>query len=163
MICPSCKTNNVDGAAYCDNCGASLNAPAPGPVGQPLAGVPGGAGGAPCPQCGNLNVAGSMFCENCGTSLSQQSPQPAFPPTPPPPAGGYPPPPPAGGYPPPPPAGGYPPPQSYAVTGRLVLPNGTALQIPPGLSEVMIGREDPVSNIFPQIDLETHDGLNNGV
>jgi pSer/pThr/pTyr-binding forkhead associated (FHA) protein len=44
-----------------------------------------------------------------------------------------------------------------------VLPNGTALQIPPGLSEVMIGREDPVSNIFPQIDLETHDGLNNGV
>jgi pSer/pThr/pTyr-binding forkhead associated (FHA) protein len=50
------------------------------------------------------------------------------------------------------------------VTGRFVLQaTNTTLPIPPGKMEVIIGREDPVSSVFPEIDLEAHNGMQQGV
>jgi pSer/pThr/pTyr-binding forkhead associated (FHA) protein len=39
----------------------------------------------------------------------------------------------------------------------------TPLTFPPGKTEVIIGREDPVSGIFPDIDLTDHNGEEGGV
>ena len=55
-------------------------------------------------------------------------------------------------------------PSSAYVTGRLVIqPSGASIPIPPGKTEAMIGREDPVSGIFPEIDLDPHGGHDGGV
>jgi pSer/pThr/pTyr-binding forkhead associated (FHA) protein len=50
------------------------------------------------------------------------------------------------------------------VTGRLVLqgPN-VSIAIPQGKQAVIIGREDPVSGIFPDIDTDQHGGQEAGV
>jgi len=37
------------------------------------------------------------------------------------------------------------------------------LPFPPGKSEILLGREDPVSNVFPDIDLTPHGGDEGGV
>jgi len=50
------------------------------------------------------------------------------------------------------------------ITGRLVVQqSGGTINIPPGLTEAFIGREDPVSGIFPEIDLDPHGGHDSGV
>jgi len=49
------------------------------------------------------------------------------------------------------------------VTARLVLADGSEIVLPPGKSEYIIGREDPVSNIFPEIDLTPYGGELGGV
>jgi hypothetical protein len=50
------------------------------------------------------------------------------------------------------------------VTGHLVIVDTqAAFPIPAGKLEVIIGREDPVSSVFPDVDLEAHGGLENGV
>lgn len=38
-----------------------------------------------------------------------------------------------------------------------------ALSFPPGKVEIIIGREDPVSGVFPEIDLTDHGGDEGGV
>ena len=50
------------------------------------------------------------------------------------------------------------------MQGRLVV-QGTNATIPllPGRTEVVVGREDPVSNVFPEIDLTDHGGDEGGV
>lgn len=40
---------------------------------------------------------------------------------------------------------------------------GTSLAFPPGKQSVTLGREDPVSGIFPEIDLDPHGGQDAGV
>jgi pSer/pThr/pTyr-binding forkhead associated (FHA) protein len=48
--------------------------------------------------------------------------------------------------------------------GRFVIQATQAtLPIPPGKMEVLIGREDPVSGVFPEINLDPHNGVDNGV
>jgi pSer/pThr/pTyr-binding forkhead associated (FHA) protein len=50
------------------------------------------------------------------------------------------------------------------VQGRLVVQDTNAtLPFPPGKTEIIIGREDPVSNIFPDIDLTNHGGDEKGI
>lgn len=47
---------------------------------------------------------------------------------------------------------------------RLVLEEqGKELFLPPGKSEVTIGREDPISGIYPELDLTPYGGESNGV
>jgi pSer/pThr/pTyr-binding forkhead associated (FHA) protein len=47
---------------------------------------------------------------------------------------------------------------------RLVIEgSNAALPFPPGQTEVVIGREDPVSDVFPEINLEEHGGDEGGV
>lgn len=168
-VCPSCGQPTTPGAVFCDNCGQKLTNGMQAPIPASQAGL------APCPACGFGNAAGAVFCENCGSSLTaapvQQNyvpPQPAYPPPPP----AYVPPTPQPAY--VPPEQAYPPqpvqqpqwqaPVSYTVTGSFqVVTTGASIPIPPGKTEILIGREDPVSGNFPDVDLDPHDGLNQGV
>ena len=50
------------------------------------------------------------------------------------------------------------------VTGRLVVQaSGAVLPLAPGKIELLIGREDPVNGIFPDVDLTDHGGDEGGV
>jgi len=126
-----------------------------------------------CSGCGHANMAGSAFCENCGMQLArtpkmpEEAANPPLAPTPPAAeldflaetlveekkaSGGAA----AGGL----QAGSAP----STITGRLViLDSQQSLPILPGHQVVVIGREDPVSGIFPEIDLDPHGGHEAGV
>ncbi|NMC03149.1 MAG: FHA domain-containing protein [Chloroflexi bacterium] len=55
-------------------------------------------------------------------------------------------------------------PPPLAPRGRLVVVgSNVALPFPPGKTEIIIGREDPVSGVFPDIDLTDHGGDEGGV
>jgi pSer/pThr/pTyr-binding forkhead associated (FHA) protein len=57
-----------------------------------------------------------------------------------------------------------PPPPAASIQGHLVAQNTNAtIPFPPGRTEVIVGREDPISNIFPEIDLTDHGGDEGGV
>ncbi|MFM8322096.1 MAG: double zinc ribbon domain-containing protein [Chloroflexota bacterium] len=179
ITCPSCQTPAPPGAVFCDHCGYDLRTLAP-PSSKPVPPtflVP-----APepetivCPVCQHKNIPGSAFCENCGAQLKNlprpaaappqpPSRQPELPPAPtPPPAA---PPEPAFSFPtypeppaPPPP----PPPPPPSITGRLLLvESNVSLPIPPNKTTIVLGREDPVSGVFPDLDLDPHGGHENGV
>ena len=182
--CPSCNTPVPPGSIFCDNCGYDLRSVAPGagaPAFAPTYHVPeptpGGGGEMVCATCGHPNVGGSAFCESCGSQLSQA---PSF--APPAPAPVYQPPapqaPPAPVYQPPAPEPVYQPPAPQAppaplpayqqpagyIAGRLVMQSSNAsLPIPQGKQVVLIGREDPVSGIFPEIDLDPYGAQEDGV
>lgn len=141
---------NPDGSAFCDECGEPLASAAP----ALASGVPGGAmsgGGAmptagatvTCPTCGASNAAGESFCANCGASLTA-APAPA----------------PAASAPAPMPAAM---PAASAQAPQLVVEADNSTFDLAGKSEVVIGREDPVSNIYPDVDLTPHGGEDGGV
>ena len=151
-ICPACGHSNIPGEAYCDNCGAALTGPAPAPpapVYQPPPAQPAApsaapaAGGVTCPSCGAVGVPGEAYCDNCGAALTGVAPAPSAAPPPvvqPPVA-----------------------PPPVAMAGRLVL-TSTGAQVPlPQKAEIIVGREDPVSSVFPDIDLTPHGGEDAGV
>jgi len=60
----------------------------------------------------------------------------------------------------PPVAGGVAP---LAVPHLLIEENGTELPLPTDKREIIIGREDPISGIFPEIDLTPYGGESGGV
>jgi len=92
-----------------------------------------------CPACGAEVVEDDKFCSNCGAVLAAEA-VPAPVEAPPAPA------------PPPPPAG-----------PRLVVAaSGAEIPLPAG-GEVLIGRQDPVSGIYPDVDLTPHEGEEGGV
>lgn len=168
IICPSCKTPAPPGAIFCDNCGYDLRTVSSTDEQSvpPTFLVPGpGTGEIQCPNCGHANIAGSIFCENCGTQLKQRSEQakPSEIPKP---------------------AVSSPsseeelaetlagentpnqPPVSKldSIPGRLVIvETNVSLTIPPGHQSIIIGREDPVSGVFPDLDLDPHGGHEAGV
>jgi len=165
--CPVCGAPVTPGEAFCDNCGAALGVGAPAPA--PQAAAPGPpsmvAGPAPaaagvliCPNCGAQLEPGSNFCDMCGAPVSTAAPSPPSPvPTPssPPVAAPTPPVTPA-------PSPVYP--AAAALQGRLVVQGtNTTLPFPPGKTEIIVGREDPVSGVFPDIDLTDHGGDEGGV
>ncbi len=156
-VCPSCGQPTTPGAVFCDNCGHNLAAAMP-----PSASPAPVAGMTPCPACGFGNVTGAMFCENCGSALAAPAPQPAYVPPPPPPPQDL------GTPPPPPPPVAQPVPMQpqmpLTISGTfVVVATGASIPIPPGKTEVLVGREDPVSGNFPDVDMDPHDGLNQGV
>lgn len=157
--CPQCGASVIPGEAFCDNCGADLSSVQPGgqpppqqqqpqqqqappaqPAPQQPAQAPAG-GGVTCPTCGSSQPAGQAFCDNCGAQLS------GAPPSGPPPS--------------------VPPPVQPSVQPvgrpRLVVA-GTGVEIDlSGKAEAAIGREDPVSGVFPEVDLTPHGGEEGGV
>ena len=182
--CPQCGHENLEGAAFCDECGASLLnlAPQPATAGEatntpaataaPAQATPPAeatAGGKKCPQCGTENGPNDRFCFNCGAPLVSEQPQAAQPveqtPEPVAPAVEQSAPPPVV-----PPVTATPMPQQQPAPAtasgtagtRLVLPDGTELPIP-NKPEILLGREDPVSGIFPDIDLTPYGGEEGGV
>jgi pSer/pThr/pTyr-binding forkhead associated (FHA) protein len=125
-----------------------------------------------CSACGYSNLPGEMFCQNCGVQL--------------PPVASVPPPPPtpvvgasrqgkpvqtserrqtpsnkplteiAGGS---EKAG-----DQGQFSGKLIVRDkGVELPLPPDQPEVIIGRTDPVQNIYPDVDLAGQEGERSGV
>src|SRR3970040_1664844 len=74
MLCPSCATENPDGAKFCSGCAMSLQSDVT------------------CPSCGTPNAPGSRFCNECAQSLAETLPSSAHPPPQPPPPPPHPPP-----------------------------------------------------------------------
>ena len=180
--CPSCGVTVIPGEVFCDNCGAALGPAAPTPPVQPPVPVqppppPTHVSALACQQCGAQLEPGSIFCDMCGTPVS--APAPAAAPPQPAPLDAVPPPtyapmpptqPPPATYPAPPtqpppttyPAPAYPP--GVAIQGRLVVQGSNAsLPFPSGKTAVIVGREDPVSGVFPEIDLTDHGADESGV
>ena len=152
--CVSCGTENVDGAVFCDSCGAALGhgvaAPQSATFAQPAMARAGNA----CPACGGSVMAGEAFCDSCGAALNAPAPSgvsaalPTYSPAVQPAA--------------------YPPaptniPVLRALRVRLLIqPSGDEIALPEK-PEVIIGRADASSQFFPDVDLNRFDALNSGV
>jgi pSer/pThr/pTyr-binding forkhead associated (FHA) protein len=80
-ICPTCGAQSPEGAAFCDECGASLQSlpsnlvtqPPTAQAAQPPPLVSSTPVATNCPVCGAPTQPGAMFCENCGASLASDS------------------------------------------------------------------------------------------
>ena len=140
---------NPDGSLFCDECGEPLSSGAP--VAAPAAAQD--AGTQVCPNCGAHNSAGELFCSNCGSPLSgaaapvaaTAAPAPAEPDYNSAPAAA--------------PAATAAP----ALTARLIVEADNQEFDLSGKDNILIGREDAVSNIFPDVDLTPHGGEEGGV
>lgn len=139
---------NPDGSAFCDECGEPLaSAPVatdtpPPPAAQPVPAAA-SAGSQVCPSCGSINAAGEAFCSNCGSMLGAPAPEPAGSVA-------------ANG-------GGVAAPAAAALTARLVVEADNQEFDLSGKDNIVIGREDAVSNIYPDVDLTPHGGEDGGV
>jgi hypothetical protein len=171
ITCPSCQTVAPPGAIFCDHCGYDLRTvtPSPTPV-PPTYVIPSSpAGEIICQVCQHHNIAGSAFCENCGAQLS--APQQAAPPAAPRPAAPVPSP--ASPTPQAVPAvmptaaaagAAAPVPVPNVILGRFVVQDtNVSIALPTGKQIIVIGREDPVSGVFPDVDLDPYGGHEAGV
>jgi len=89
-----------------------------------------------CTACQTENTEGAMFCEECGVKLETLSTNSG---------------------------------QAGSISSQqggagfaLVTTEGNRLEIP-AQDDVVIGREDPISEVFPDIDLTSLGGVENGV
>jgi len=156
--CPNCGAVAKPGMAFCVACGAPLPVAPPPPPSQSETGP------IICPNCGTKLESGHAFCDMCGFALHRGSAAPPPPrqmlPAQPVPAAPPPPPQPMQPQVPPPP----PPAPLPSVQGRFVVRGVNAqLPFPPGRQAVVIGRSDPGSGIFPDIDLNAYGGTKAGV
>jgi FHA domain len=99
---------------------------------------------------GHENPDGSMFCDECGERLDPQSQSADASAAPVSTASSA-------------PAAVAAAPAATATTAKLVVEADNATFDLSGKSEAMIGREDPVSNIYPDVDLTPHGGEEGGV
>ncbi len=85
-----------------------------------------------CKECQMENIEGALFCEECGAKLEEKLESAGM--------------------------------DAETFGTKLVLasPEGGTLDIP-AKDEVMIGREDPISEVFPDVDLTALGGLEKGV
>lgn len=149
---------NPDGSAFCDECGEPLAGAAPSaPTSAPVVAQPDAtpeqapAGGTQvCPSCGATNPAGEAFCSNCGSSL-QGTPVPVDAAAAPAPAA------------PAPATAPAPVAAPAALQARLVVEADNQEFDISGKDNITIGREDAVSNIYPDVDLTPHGGEEGGV
>jgi hypothetical protein len=162
IYCSNCGVELPDGVAFCDACGTPVRgqAPAAKPAGQ------NGIGSTACPVCGAASLPGEAFCDNCGAALlaptsyvspsqvpvqagqSQAGAPPSYSPAPMP----------SSGY-------AMPATQARPVTAALVVtspPPPATIRIP-DRPELIVGRSDPQSNSFPDVDLGPYGGLDLGV
>lgn len=93
-----------------------------------------------CPACGAEVEPGDKFCSNCGAMQEPAAAAVAVEAAP------------------------MPPPSPPAAVGPrlVVVASGAEIPLPAG-DEVLIGREDPVSGIYPDVDLTPHEGEEGGV
>jgi len=135
---------NPDGSAFCDECGeplggaASVATAAPASAPAPATAAPAPAGGQTCSSCGAINPAGEAFCSNCGSMLGAPAPAIAAP-------------------------ASAPAVAAIALTARLIVEADNQEFDLSGKDNVVIGREDAVSNIYPDVDLTPHGGEEGGV
>ena len=148
---------NPDGSAFCDECGEPLSGAAPVATAAPPQAAPAPAaapgGTQVCPSCGATNPAGEAFCSNCGSMLG--APPVADTSTPAPAVSVAPSPAPA-----PEPAVASAP---AALNARLIVEADNQEFDLSGKDNILIGREDAVSNILPDVDLTPNGGEEGGV
>ncbi len=179
LTCPVCGAAVQPGEAFCSDCGASLAQapipPEPVPEEAPGEAIPEAAAAvavveaeeakaeivaeaepvgdleaklepapktliveaepkpATCPACGVEVDAGDRFCRNCGAVLEEA---PAAAETP----------------------------RAAPSAGPLLTVVASGAEIPlPTKEEILIGREDPISGIYPEVDLTPHGGEAGGV
>lgn len=152
QVCANCGAALEPDSAFCDMCGAPVQKAAPGFASAapaiPAAYAPPAASAMP------PAYAPPAASAEYGPTMAVQ-PGPASYPSPVPASQGFP-------QPAPQPSAYAPPP--LAPRGRLVVVgSNVALPFPPGKTEIIIGREDPVSGVFPDIDLTDHGGDEGGV
>jgi len=142
---------NPDGSAFCDECGEPLSGAAPVAVAaapQPAPSVASApVGSEVCPSCGSLNPAGESFCSNCGAMLGAAAVDNVAPAVTAPPVTAA------------PVMSSAP----AALSARLIVEADNQEFDLSGKDNVMLGREDAVSNIFPDVDLTPHGGEEGGV
>lgn len=142
---------NPDGSAFCDECGEPLSSAAPVATAEPQAASDAsGANTQVCANCGATNPAGDTFCASCGAMLggaaapaADAMSAPAAAPAP--------------------DVMAAPVATATALTARLLVEADNQEFDISGKDNVTIGREDAVSNIFPDIDLTEHGGEEGGV
>ncbi len=142
---------NPDGSAFCDECGEPLSSATPAAASAPVvAPVATATDTQVCPSCGATNPAGEAFCSNCGVSLLGAAAQVNATPAP------------------------------VDISAQNAVP-AAAVAAPSGLQarliveadnqefdlsgkdNITLGREDAVSNIYPDVDLTPHGGEEGGV
>jgi len=147
---------NPDGSAFCDECGEPLSSGsqaavatqvAPAPAAQPQSDA---VGTQACPTCGASNPVGEAFCSTCGGSL-QGAPVPVE-------AAAQP-----VSVPQPMAAPVAEPVQQGALQARLIVEADNQEFDLSGKDNITIGREDAVSNMYPDVDLTPHGGEEGGV
>ncbi len=144
ITCPTCNTPNEAGAAFCDQCGASLAALNAAAVPAPAAAALAASTGC-CPVCGAAAMSGDAFCEECGAALGAPAPAAAAPVT----------------------TASAPVAQAVPAARRggcahILLGNGQSIELA-GKPSYLIGREDQVSGIYPDVDTTHSDGDAAGV
>jgi hypothetical protein len=154
---------NPDGSAFCDECGEPLAGATPSAaapavsVAVPAPAPAPAAGGVVCPSCGSVNAPGEAFCSNCGVSLlgapdaQAAVSNPAIAPAPDVTAAPAPAPAPA------------PVAAPSVLNARLIVEADNQEFDISGKDNIVIGREDAVSNIYPDVDLTPHGGEDGGV
>lgn len=162
-VCPQCGQAAIPGEAFCDNCGAPLSAPS-----RPVAPV------APVAPSHSAAPPQPVYPPPTPVTIPPTPPAPAAPSSyqaplaPPAPAA-----PPSYQVPPVPPMPAAPPvspPTPASISGRtalapsklVVVGAGDALPLP-AASQAIIGRSDPVSKFYPDIDLNPYGALDQGV
>lgn len=160
LTCAACGAQVRPGDAFCFACGARLAdqhapaaTPAPAPETVVVAPTPAPVEAATpayeCPSCGAKVQPGDLFCDFCGAALTggasasaaasaaADAAAPVAPQATAAPLGGE---------------------QPYLVVSA----SGVELPLPQG-AEALVGREDPYSNVFPDVDLAPHGGEEAGV
>lgn len=136
MKCTICGADNLEGAAYCEDCGSKLPATQ---SAEPEVNIeaeaeefedesipePEDSDGREvmCPACGADNPAGSKFCDDCGASLDSAAPQEASEP-----------------------------PETPTGYARLIVQDYD-VEFILDKDVITIGRQSPADGIFPDIDL----------
>ncbi|TMC21800.1 MAG: FHA domain-containing protein [Chloroflexi bacterium] len=145
---------NPDGSLYCDACGEPLSnvASVATATSAPATSATAPDGMVTCASCGATNPAGEAFCANCGVSL-QDAPalvnmNASVPPPPAPPTA---------------PATAPATSVATALQARLIVEADNQEFDLSSKDNITIGREDAVSNIYPDVDLTPHGGEEGGV
>lgn len=164
--CPACRATVAADDTFCSACGKPVGrartptTSLPGPGAAPVAAGP-APGGRRCGNCGSDNLPEYTFCEKCGAGLrgatgsppvaSPRSKTAAGAAAPDRQSG-------AAGV------GAAPvtPSRESAIAPRLVTANGLAFTLA-GRSEAIVGRTDPASGAYPDVDLGPYGGEDGGV
>lgn len=176
MRCSDCGHENVPGSLFCERCGNDLEEPATAPE-PDVEAVVAPADGRACPACQHHNDARFAFCEACGARLpaaagDQPVRQPEPEPEPEPVLAGEPAARRIEPEPGPQPEPAELPPPDYERSGQLVTGpqrGKVKLVVEQGLvvgkqfvlnqAEMLVGREDPSEEVYPDVDLS---GLDEG-